>query len=83
MDPGTNPVDHSSHPHYDLAMTEQQQSPKPSENFNVIIIGVGSVNFGIQGIHWNNTFHLEDIVYDFRESSLMLAWPQVTGGRDY
>lgn len=58
MPPGRTPARHSTLD-VDFAM-DKQPPPQPGENFNVVIIGAGGINFGsLEGGPWNHSFRLE------------------------
>ena len=59
MPPGKRPVRRRSTLDVDFAM-DKQPPPAPGENFNVVIIGAGGINFGsVEGGPWNHSFRLE------------------------
>jgi hypothetical protein len=59
MPPGKKPVRRRSTLDMEFAM-DKQPPPAPGENFNVVIIGAGGINFGsIEGGPWNHSFRLE------------------------
>ncbi len=45
-------------PHAPTAM-DKMEPPKPGEDFNVVIIGAGNINFGSDEGPWNHSFRLE------------------------
>jgi hypothetical protein len=59
MPPGKKPIRRRSTLDTDFAM-DKQPPPAPGENFNVVIIGAGGINFGsVEGGPWNHSFRLE------------------------
>jgi hypothetical protein len=59
MPPGKKPIRRRSTLDVDFAM-DKQPPPAPGENFNVVIIGAGGINFGsLEGGPWNHSFRLE------------------------
>ena len=83
MPPGKKPVRRRSTLDVDFAM-DKQPPPAPGENFNVVIIGAGGINFGsVEGGPWNHSFRLEHkVIYLHCEiwcGGLMVAWSEIEG----
>ena len=59
MPPGVPPKRKGSALDVDFAM-DKQPPPQQGDNFNVVIIGAGGINFGsAEGGPWNHSFRLE------------------------
>ena len=83
MPPGKTPVRRRSTLDVDFAM-DKQPPPAPGENFNVVMIGAGGINFGsVEGGPWNHSFRLEHKVLrrthirGLKDEMLMVAWTEI------
>lgn len=60
---------------------DKQPPPAPGQNFNVVIIGAGGINFGsVEGGPWNHSFRLEHKVRTIFPFYLVLDGRRLTGG---